>query len=394
MLQIFSKAKENRTALSVSLANMLVLSLLVYILNNQSIFTGENLNHYAWMEIIKKKIGLSNEYEKKDALFVNVAYDKQLIDVNDEYGTYVGNIDITDRTKLLTFIRLLHATNKYKYIFLDVTFEKGYEVPEVDSLLFSEIGSMRDIVVASHSDIEMTPNSMLRKKAAISDFKSTIVATNFMKYKYSYGDRMSMPLYAYHELTGKSIKRCGIFYTSDGHLCYNSLFLKFPVGEFEEFDEEGNKNYYNLGSELLKENNIAELTKDKYVVIGDMTEDMHDTYAGSKPGSVITYNAFQTLMKGEHFVKWWLVMMMAVVYFAISWWQFNYEIIFEKIPYVRKSKSKTLHFVLSLVEYTALLFLIVTVIDFFWNLSMSIFLPSIYFAIQKNIINYKRTNIQ
>lgn len=86
--------------------------------------------------------------------------------------------------------------------------------------------------------------------------------------------------------------------------------------------------------------------------------------------------------------------MMAVVYFAISWWQFNYGIIFEKIPYVRKSKSKTLHFVLSLVEYTALLFLIVTVIDFFWNLSMSIFLPSIYFAIQKNIINYKRTNIQ
>lgn len=395
LFQITSWARKNRVALIVSLANTLVLSLLVYILNNQPVFTGENLNHFAWAEVFKNKIGFSDEVDKKDVLFVNVAYDKQFVKVEGQFGP-VGELDITDRTKLLSFLRMLHATEKYKYIFLDVRFQKGYNLPKIDSLLFAEIGSMNNIVVAEHSDIETVNNTSLRKKTALSEYSHTIVATNFTKYKYSYGDRMSMPLYAYHELTGKSIKRCGLFYTCDGNLCYNSLFLNFPIESFEEYDESGHKNYYNLGVDLLENyslNDIDTFTKDKYIVIGDMVEDNADTYSGKRPGPVILFYAFKSLMEGEHFVNYWVLLLMAVIYFAISLSQFNHESIMEKIPYVRKSHSKLLHFVLSFIGYAVILFLIVSVIDIFWGRSMSVLLPSIYFAIQKNIIHYKRMKI-
>ncbi len=398
ILQIILRAKKNKLPLIVSLINTIVLSFLVYVLNNQPLFTGENLNHFAWTEKIKERIGASNEIDKKDVLFVNVAYDKQLVNVKNSIGEPVGELDITDRTKLLSFLRMLKATRKYKYIFLDVRFEEGFNVPKVDSLLFAEIDSMKKIVVASHSDIKLVDSEQLRKKTAISDFSSTIVATNFTKYRYTYEeDTMSMSLYAYNELTGKTIEqRLRFFYTCDGKLCYNSLFINFPIESFEEYDENWHKRYYNLGTDILKEasiKDISTLTKDKYIVIGDMIEDSHDTYSGKRPGSVITFYAFKALMEGKHFVNFWILLFMAVIYFIISLSLFYNGLVLEKIPCIRKSHSKILHFALSLIEYSFILILVVVIIDIFWSISVSVLLPSIYFAVQKNIINYKRMNI-
>ena len=94
----------------VSLCNVMVLLFLSYLINNQALFTGEDLNKYAWMELVKERFGLSKSIKKnKDAVFVNVAYDKQLIERHDDYGMTVGNADITDRTKLFSFLKLLFS---------------------------------------------------------------------------------------------------------------------------------------------------------------------------------------------------------------------------------------------------------------------------------------------
>ena len=117
--------KQRRTAIIVSFCNVIVLLFLSYILNNQVLFTGEDLNKYAWMELIEERLGLSKGIEKSnEAVFVNVAYDKQLIERHDNYGMTIGNADITDRAKLFSFLKLLQMTDTYKYIFMDVRFEK------------------------------------------------------------------------------------------------------------------------------------------------------------------------------------------------------------------------------------------------------------------------------
>lgn len=387
--------RQRKTAFIVSLCNVIVLLLLSYFISNQALFTGEDLNQYAWMEWIKNKLGLSREIkEDKDALFVNVAYDKILIDRYDNYGMSVGNVDITDRGKICSFLKLLENTNTYKYIFLDVRFEKGYDSPE-DSALFSQIYKMRDIVAATHSDIELLDSS-LSTKTALNDYPTTIIESNFTRYEYLKDDQTSVALFAYRELTGNSINRHFCFYTSDHSLCYKSLFINAPIEDWSEFNEQQTKMYYNLGNDLLEnysDKDIAMLTKGKYVVIGDMVEDMHDTYSGSKPGSVITYYAFVALMNGEHFVRYGLIFFLGLLYFAISMSLFESDSIIEKIPFIKKSRSKFIHFCVSFLEYSFLLLIVMIALNMLFGIATSIMLPSLYYAIQKTYINYKNEKI-
>ena len=380
--------------ITISLGNTILLLILCYVLNNQPLFTGENLNQYAWMELLKEKTGLSENQDYKDAVFINVAYDKQLVDYCDELGMSVGNVDITDRNKLLQILSMLDSTRQYKYVFLDVRFEKAFKTP-VDSALFFKIKNMKNIVIANHSDIELA-DSILISKSAISEYTSTIVATNFTRYKYLYDQNLSMPLYAYQDITGKSIKKHGFIYTCNGHLCQNSLFLTFPTNGFSEFNQNNEKTFYNLGSDLLDNysaSDIATLTKDRLVFIGDMIEDVHDTYAGLKPGNIITYQAFHALMKDEHIVSWVLLVVLSVVFFSISFSLYSRISIIKKLPLIKNNRSKLLHFIISFLGYASVLFILVVVINLFFNKSVNILIPSLYFAILNLIHKYKETII-
>ena len=383
-----------RRKIIISLINVFVLLFMTYFMNNQPLFTGEDLNQYAWMELLKEKIGLSENQDYSDAVFINVAYDKQLIDYYDELGMSVGKVDITDRNKLLQILTMLDSSRQYKYIFLDVRFERAFK-SSVDSILFSRIKNVKNIVIANHSDIELL-DSTLKHKSAISEYASTIVATNFARYKFLYEQDPSMPLFAYKDLTGKTIKKHGIVYTCDGKVCQNSLFLQFPTYSFSEFNENHEKMYYNLGSDLLdnySESDIATLTKDKFVFIGDMVEDVHDTYAGLKPGIVITYQALQALMKDEHVVSWGLLVVLSVIFFIISLSLFSRNPILKRLPIIKNVHSKFLFFIFSFLGYGCVLSILVIVLNLFFNKSISILIPSLYFATINLIIQYKRSEI-
>lgn len=381
----------NGRIMLISLGNTIILLLLSYILNNQALFTGEDLNQYAWMEFIKEKIGLSEHIDYKDALFINVAYDKQLVDKCDEFGMPIGNIDITDRTKLLGLLNLLTETNTYRYIIFDVRFEKGLD-SEADSSLFAKIRQMNKVAFANHKDIELA-DSTLSSKAAFNDYASTIVASNFARYKFIQNGQSSQPLYVYHELTNKTIKKHGLSYTCDGRLCQNSHFLRFPSNGFTEYDEKGNKTYYQLGSDILanySKSELAALTKDKLVFVGDMVNDVHDTYAGPKPGTIITYHALRSLLKNEHLVSYGLMFFLGVLFFLISLSLFSQVSVIKWIPFIRNKKSRVLQFMLSFIGYAFVLTATTTVLYMFFDQSISILLPSLYFSIQKSIINHTR----
>ena len=390
--KVAEMVKRKKIALLFSLCNVVILLALSYFLNNQPLFTGEDLDQYAWMEWIKDKLGISPDVDTNAALFVNVAYDKQFVDKYDDYGMTIGNSDVTDRSKLLAFLKILHKTGAYKYIILDIRFEKGYNVPEVDSLLFAEILSMRNIVIANHSDIELADSSLI-KKAAISDYFATITKTNFARYQYNYDGVESVPLYAYHELTGNTINKHGWLYTCNSRLCYNSLFVHFPIAKWNEYNEQQSKVYYNLGSDILdnySDSDLKKLTEGKYVIIGNMVEDIHDTYSGLKPGSVITYYAFQELMKGRHFVNYCMMLFLAILFFLISLSLFETNPIISRLPFIRNSHSRIIHFMLDFVGYSLVLALSMIILYIIFGIATSIVLPSAYFAIQKSIIRFKQ----
>lgn len=384
--------KYKKRAILFSLCNVVVLLALSYFLNNQPLFTGEDLDQYAWMEWIKDKLEITPEVDTHDAIFINISYDKQLVDKYDDYGMTIGNSDVTDRSKLLAFLKVLKRTNSYRYIILDIRFEKGYNVPEVDSLLFSEILSMRDVVIANHSDIALA-DSLLMKKAAISDYYATITKTNFARYQYNHDNVESVPLYVYRELTGNTINKHGWFYACNSRLCYNSLFVHFPIAKWNEYDEHQSKVFYNLGADILEnysDEDLRQLTEEKYVVIGNMVEDVHDTYSGLKPGSVITYYAFQELMRGHHFVNYYMMLFLAILFFLISLSLFETNPIISRLPFIRNSHSRIIHFMLDFVGYSLVLALSMIILYIIFGIATSIVLPSAYFAIQKSIIRFKQ----
>lgn len=452
----------HRKIVIISLCNALLITIFSYFLNNQFLFTGESLAIHAFTGYVKAFLGLEKE-EDEDVVYINVGYDKKLIDIYDENypkgddnRIKFGNIDITDRSKLLKLLKKLEKCN-YKYICLDVLFEKGYEDDENDSLLFSQIKRMKNIVLP-YSEIHKLADTSLVKKSAYASHLTTIVSTNFVRYPLTKSDTLSISAYPYYEITGNRIKSHWLFYTCAGRLCYNSVFLDFPMDiynkteDFQRRDSKGNQNYYNLGTEVLEnedENWFRMFVNEKYIFIGDFVnpDDMHDTYVGKRPGALINYCAFKALMEGKHYYSWPLAFFLGIVYFLISLSLLSKKGIFENfslvmdnkiklLPYITallkytllltfivfllhilgklsliiscvialligilcfllsrfifpNSNSKLLHFIISSVKYSLLLTFLEIVLHLFADVSLSILMPSLYFAIFETFIKYK-----
>ena len=374
------------------LLSVVLLLLFSYMLNNQTLLGGENKLIYTWVEYFK---GLfrHDHSDEEDVVYINVGYDKQLVDLTDSFGFSIGNAPITDRSKLLRLLQMLNQQNTSRFIFLDLSFEKDFKT-DVDSLLFKEIRKSKRIVTASHPDVELADSSLV-PVAAWNNYSTTIFAGGFDRYEYSYQGKPSMPLFAYHQLTGNTITRHWPFYLSNGRLCYNCLFIRFPVEKSDEYGEDNVKYYYNLGSDILDHysaEDLGVLCKDKYVVIGDMNADLHSTYSGIKSGPLVTYFAFRELMEGKHFVSFNLVLLLFLLYLGISWSQLYRWDLLDKLAWF-KSPSKPRLFVKSLIGYGILFLICSFLLALIFNVFISFMLPSLYFSIQKTVIEYKRMKI-
>ena len=211
---------------------------------------------------------------------------------------------------------------------MDVIFEKGIET-EYDSILFRTIANMPRIVIPVHEDAPLQ-DSILYAKAANGDYSITHDETDFVRFQFMHGDLPSMPLVMYKASTGLDIKRNGLFYTSNGHLCTNGLTLKLPIrisGAYmntrnaNEGNSHKERSYIYMGADVLDIDSIipvAEQIANKIIIIGDFNTDVHRTYAGKQPGSVICLNAYYALLRGEHLVSYPFTLFLFFVYVVIS----------------------------------------------------------------------------
>ena len=376
-----------RHALMLAVANAIVLSFCCYCLNNFPLFTGENLNQYAWLEWARSKVK-DDSPSFPQPLCINVANDNQLVEITDEFGMPKGNKAITDRSHLLKLLQMLDYSKSYKYIFFDIRFESDFNTP-ADSALFSKILSMDNICIPNHKNIEIADSALL-PKTAFNDYYATIVATNFTRYEFLQRGQPSMPLKAYSELTGNSISRWGPFYFSDHSLCQNSLFLEFPLSSHSQYDEAGNLRYYNLGSDILdlySLDEFAEWTKDKYILVGDFEDDLHDTYSGMQPGTMITYHAFTSLMQGKHKVSWRFITLFLLVYFFISYFLFAQKSLIDRLPWIKR--SRLLRFIAAFIGYSFVLYGLSCLLYLLFGIAISYVIPSFVFSTEKLIISKK-----
>lgn len=263
--------------------------------------------------------------------FVNVTYDKELRPVREEYDVPAGRTQITDRHKLLRLLRYLKEKDDYKYILLDVFFGDDVHT-EWDEALYATIDSMQRIVIPYHNDEEIADRRLL-KKAGLADYFTTFLESDFVKYPYLCDTSKSIPVKMYEDITGRSIKKHGIFYTDGWRLVRSSIVLTFDLQANKTYADNGEKIWYNLGMDLLGDsiqewNEVGdsllykqpEMTHGKYIVIGSFKgDDMHATFLGEMAGAAINFNAFISLLNGHHIISATLAIVLLFAFFLLSY---------------------------------------------------------------------------
>lgn len=308
-------------------------------------------------------------------VFINVSYDKQLVDIADEFGIPVGNAAVTDRQKLDKFLDIIEKAGSYQYVMLDVFFESGYESP-FDSSLFSCISAMDRMVIPTHSDGRLGSKD-LEAKAGYADYATSINENDFTKYLLFRKGGASMPLKAYTDVTGRDVKRSLLWYVDDGHLSRRVVFPKMHCRVSSPYGMDGQKTYLNLGADILDTKGEVDWTdffKDKFIVIGSFVgEDIHTTYAGDLPGSVINYNVYLSLMKGQHIIPVALIIIYFIIFFAMAFLVLSGR--------SNESQSWAWLWAKLFVLYSLILTIVCIFVFAVWGQAHDIFITSTFFSV-------------
>lgn len=295
-----------------------------YITNLNFPISGEKSLLYRF-ELIRNYLFPKENTVSDSILLIDVSYDKTPVKAIDEYGLPIGDIQITDRQKLLKLLQELKKRDDYKFILLDVFFGQKGETPQ-DSALFATITSMPRIVIPCHSD-EALADTSLKEKAGLADYMTTFKEGGFVKYPFMSEDGMSLPLKMYNEITGRTIRKHWIFYTDGWLLTRKSLVLTFDIYTNSPYNGEGEKVLYFLGADILGNEGekgimyeVQEMTKDKYIAIGAFQgEDNHSTYIGPVSGTLINLNAYFSLLHNHHVVSGTLAIVMFCAFFVLAY---------------------------------------------------------------------------
>ena len=317
------KLLQNKKVRRIYTSLLLALTALVisYFSTNLSFpLSGEKLTLKYWSAFTDWLSYGKERLPSDDVIFINVANDKQLVNVSDEFGIPVGNAAITDRDRLKTLLELIHSSSTYKYVLLDVFFEDGYKT-DIDSALFATIDKMERIVIARHIDRQLNPEAP-GSKAAYADYYTSISETDFSKYRLFYKDGPSIPLRMYTDITGRTVRRRGLWYADGGALSRKVVFPKMFVRIDSPYRTDGQKAYLNLGTDILEytEENWPVFFSNKFIVVGSFSgDDVHTTYAGDLPGSLVNYNVFLSLLKGKHRIPVSLIIVYLLIFTVMSY---------------------------------------------------------------------------
>lgn len=276
-----------------------------------------------WVKVAQNTFSEQNTKVPDDVMLINTCYDRTLVSAKDSEGLPCGNIDITDRQKLLRLMQILKKHNNYRYIVLDIGLSPTEQTPYDDSL-FSTIESMQRIAMVIPENEMIDPR--LKSKSYDNFYNTSRFSSDCLKIPLvdSVGNGCLM-LHVFTELTGKKLSHTGPIYYSEGHLARPIIYPNYYVvfnEKLNDSDAASPINYYNLGTDILNESSpeeYAELFQDMTIIIGDFEKnDNHMTYAGQLAGPLISLNILLSLQDNAHHIPYWLLAILFSIFFIIS----------------------------------------------------------------------------
>jgi hypothetical protein len=389
----------------------LLLLILSYFVDSWPYSFGGELTAGQWVERIKYIAFDERDNLPDSLLLVNVTYDKDLMPYRALHDSksdtcktreFVGTNSVTDRRKLLSFLRKIRAFDNYRYVILDIRFEEGFVQDAVSDSLFNCIERMDRICIARHHRLPITDTALCRK-AAYCDYKASFLETDLVKYPLITSEELSLPAKMYQDLHGARFSSFGGLHFCNGYLCRSSIFLTYPVkvtrwhsyNKTKMFGEDvidDVQQYYNLGTGILAINDadLEPMVNGKIIVVGDFVEDIHDTYIGQLPGALASVNAYIGLVNNVHRVGIVPCLILLVIYTLLAYTVIRRKSLFEYFE-IFNTKSYLLKLIMSFFGYSLVLSVITTMYYLLFKEFYSIVFPALYFTVLNLIckIHYK-----
>lgn len=354
-----------------------------------------------WLQRIHLARALTAESDTlpDDLVLINTCYDHTMVPVYDDLGLECGQLDITDRAKLLRLFRYLAATDDYRYVVCDIEFDSKLK-SSVDQHLFNLLIKMPRVVVPRNSENTSFP-AILNSKSAVSEYYTNINNNNFLKYQYLSPEGESIALRMAKELDDITIDQYGLLYLVNGKVCINAHILDVMTNVISEYrpnkDKQptiGQKNILQLGTDILPliEAEVDGMFADKIVMIGDcFRDDIHTTVAGPTSGLMIIYNAYHSLISQYNVPPLWVWLSLLTVYAFLTM-----AIIFQLEPHdlLPKRRLSSRVFLCRIVDWIGfhVLFSFVGIMSFLWvKTYIDAWLCATYFTFFEVVYSFLRS---
>lgn len=371
----------------IALGVSFILAFCDYFMNNCRFPLLDNVDSLSRLEYF---IRSTDDADKDSVLYLNVAFDKQLVDIKDDFGDTIGKSVITDRE---TLVKILNIAEKaqYKFLVMDVRFDKGMNTAS-DSALWAVMRRLPRFAYSAHEEEENGADPSTWNKSGFSDYGATLT-TGFTRWQYVQNKGKSIPLMIYNSLDDKNIDKLGPLYFDGKRLCYNTVFIPLSLGMLTTEKKNGEIRFPLLGGQVLKYSNDSEIQrsmKDKVVIIGDFDNDMHDTYIGSVPGPVLIYRAYVELHNEKHIVKFGFFVFLILLFFTIAYTVMSSKPLISYIPFI--ANKPFVKNILAFIGWEVVLSTVSMVLYLTMSISFNTLIPAIVFTVMGWWINSRYNN--
>jgi len=361
----------------------------IYLLNLPYIYEDELRLIQTTSAIKKFIISREEKPERSRFLFVNVAWEKQLIEKLDDDGFPVGNQPITNRKSLTGFFnRINQKPDNHKYLVCDISF---IDPSENDEELQAEFDKLKNYTVSYHKDENDIPqNPIFNVSKSISDY-TTFNVDKFIKFKLVQADTLiTTPIKIYQDIYNKKIEQ-GLFYQLNNQYILNSFIVDFRIWSYDLSDNSDYKyDFINIGDfKFLPDSVFHKLLKDRIVIMGDFElNDIHETVYGDMSGPLILLNTFLAVEKGENKLSVYYLIFIFLSFVIINYYVFDINIRFKAHFSHLIAKSPIYNEMLRFFLYLFYFSIISSISFFIFNIHLTILLFSGYMSFLDIMNNY------
>lgn len=337
----------------------------------------DKLDAFCWIQSFIYKEPLPD-----DVLLINTSNDKEIVEYNGSY------IPISDRSKIVEFLKVADSCKSYKAILFDLYFETEITTSS-DSALGALLADLPRIIIIRATDIKGSISSLQFEdrydtKVAYNSFYTTILQSDFSRYPYYQNGEASAALRLYSMMGGArdTIKRKGPLFFSHKRLCTVAPITALSRVLYS-FNPDGTPSFTNcnIGRDYLERVSLDSLSnemKDKIIIIGDFENDVYDAYGRKVPGSLVAYGAYKLLYDGRHIITIPRFLLQYIFYFVLCLLLVSDT---SKKIHERLEKKRFALFILSFISYSAFLTIWSLIVYIPNKIIICTFVPSVVFSI-------------